>query len=333
LLGIQLDSCIGQAFPEVLQQRQQAGEEIGYNDKDIDNLLATLREKPEVITQHDLQRVVNGQAIYIEEVGLPVRDTAQAITGRLLVLRDVTKARLLEAQREDFTDMVVHDLRGPLGSIHNALDLALDNVGEPETREENRLLLQSSRQNASRLMRLVETLLDIAKMQSPDLALDREPVAVQALVESAQAALLSSIQQAELDFIVDVPPDLPYVYVDRDKILRVLINLLDNAVRYASAKGEIMISAKILAGGQWLELRVNDSGEGIPPNLRESIFDRFRRVPGKRPLRGHKGHGLGLSFSRQAVEKHGGTIQLVDDCKLSGACFALTLPVLQTPAD
>ncbi len=331
LLGIDLASCIGCSFPETLQAERQNGVEVGYTGSDLDSLLKTLHDSPETETHQDITRVVDGQVIHIEQIGLPVRDADRRIIGRLLVLRDVTRAKLLEEQREDFSDMVVHDLRGPLGSIQNALDLALAHVGEPESKEVNAMLMHASKENVGRLMGLVETLLDIARMQSPDMVLDCEPVSLQALVETAHRALTSSIEQANLHFIQEIPPDLPDVYVDRDKIVRVLVNLLDNAIRYTSVKGDVMIAARVLEPGKLVEVRVSDSGPGIPVDMRDSIFDRFQRVPGQKPARGHKGHGLGLNFTRQAIEKHGGSIHIADDGELSGACFAFTLPIHHSP--
>jgi signal transduction histidine kinase len=82
-----------------------------------------------------------------------------------------------------------------------------------------------------------------------------------------------------------------------------------------------------LTPGEWIEVRINDSGPGIPVDRREDIFGRFNRIPGQLPKRGHKGHGLGLNFTKQAIEKHGGRITVADGCKLSGACFVFTLPI------
>ena len=333
LLGFNLEEHIGQSFPKLVAKQDENGVEVGYTSAAIDGLMRTLQSQAEQETHHDIRRVNEGQVIYIEEIGLPVLNAEQEIIGRLLVLRDVTKARLLDEQREDLADMVVHDLRGPLGSIRNAVDLAQATIGEPENKLENEMLLSSSSDNVSRLIVLVETLLDIARMQSPDMALDLEPVALPELVETAHIALATSIQKAAIRYTVAIPSDLPRVNVDRDKIVRVLINLLDNAVRYTPSSGEIMVKACVSEEDrQWIIVYIEDSGPGIPLERRDDIFDRFRRIPGQKPQRGHKGHGLGLNFTRQAIEKHGGTIKIVDHCDLPGACFKFTLPVYHSPS-
>lgn len=328
LLGVELSQYVGQYFPAVLlKQVQETGDD--FIAENVAELVMTMRTQPEAETRRELQRRSGSKVSYIEEIGLPVRGQAGEITGRLLVLRDVTDARLLEEQREDLTDMVIHDLRGPLGSIQNAMDLVIPRLSEPEEYEDNAVLLRASRDNAARLLLLVETLLDISRMQRPGLELKCEAVAVDSMVQTAFTAMLTSAQKAHLTLRAELPADLPPVYVDREKIERVLINLLDNAVRYTPTGGDIQVTACALPAAGLVEVRVADSGPGIPRERRANIFERFRRIPGHEPRRGHKGHGLGLNFTKMAVEHHGGSIHIADDCALPGACLVFTLPIAE----
>jgi PAS domain S-box-containing protein len=327
LLGIPLDRHLGQRFPDVLTRYEHEPLQ-GYTTQDITELLQILRSDADQETRRKLQRHVDHQTIHIEEIGLPVHDEDQQISGRLLVLRDVSEAQRLEEQREDLTDMLVHDLRGPLGSIRNAVDLVLAGLDDPQMLEESAVLLRASRKNTVRLLNLVETLLDIARMQSPDMVLDLEPVTVSALMDTTLTALATPIQEVQIRIHCDLSDDLPLVRVDIEKIERVFINLLDNALRYTPEHGEILLQAQVKAPGKWVEICINDSGPGIPPERRDEVFERFRRIPGQSPQRGHKGHGLGLNFTRQAIEKHGGTIQVVDG-PLPGACFIFSLPITE----
>lgn len=327
LLGFDLEPYLGQSFPDVIAQHIQETDESGYTNQDVADLLMTLRLKPEAETQRELIRQQGSRPLYIEETGLPVHDEMGTITGRLLVLRDVSEARLLDEQREDFTDMVIHDLRGPLGAIQNAVHLVLPRISNPEDAADNTILLKSSAGNTSRLLRLVETLLDISKMQRAGLELKCEPVALRTLVAAASGALLTTAQKSDIVLQSQIPDDLPLIYVDCEQIERVLINLMDNAVRYSPAGGEIRVSASVTEPGQWVEVRLADSGPGIPPEHRSEVFERFRRIPGQQPQRGHRGHGLGLNFVKMAVEQHGGSIRVADDPELPGACFAFTLPI------
>jgi len=332
LLAMDLSQQIGQFFPDVLLRHIQTAGADTYTADDVAELVNLLHTRPEAETRREMRRRSDSRTLYLEEVGLPVRDQDGEITGRLLVLRDVTEARLLEEQREDLTDMLIHDLRGPLGAIQNAMDLALPRLAEPADYADNAVLIAASRENAARLLRLVETLLDISRMQRPGLELRREAVSIETMAQSAITALLTTAQKARIRIRTDFPSDLPPVDVDHEKIERVIINLLDNALRYAPSGSDILLTAHVLEPQQWVEIRVADSGPGIPPERHTDIFERFRRIPGQEPRRGHRGHGLGLNFARMAVEKHGGSIRIADDCALPGACFAFTLPAAADPA-
>jgi PAS domain S-box-containing protein len=329
LLGFDLEPFLGQFFPDVINRHIQQVGNCGYTAQDMADLLMTLRLNAAGETRRDLIRQQDGRTLYIEEVELPVRDEMGTITGRLLSLRDVTEARLLEEQREDFTDMVIHDLRGPLGAIQNAVHLVLPRLGSPEDEADNTLLLKSSAGNAARMLRLVETLLDISRMQRAGLELKREPVALRTLVSAASGALLTTAQRSNIVLHSQIPDDLPLIHVDCEQIERVLINLMDNAVRYSPMGGEIRVSARVAEAGKWVEVRLADSGPGIPPERRSEVFERFRRIPGQQPQRGHRGHGLGLNFVKLAVEQHGGSIRVADadNPDLPGACFIFSLPI------
>ncbi|MBZ0302715.1 MAG: GAF domain-containing protein [Anaerolineae bacterium] len=330
LLGVDLSEQEDAYFPDLLLKSNSMAGEIGYTADDLDELVTILHTQPEAETRRELRRRSDGQILYLEELGLPVMGDGDEITGRLLVLRDVTEAHLLEEQREDLTDMVVHDFRGPLGAIQNAVDLVLPRLGEPEDQEDNQLLLNAARDNAAHLMRLAEILLEISRMERPGLELKREALPLEALVLTGLTAVRTTAQRAHIALKADLPADLPLIYVDPEKIERVMINLLDNAVRYTPPGGSILVTASVLEPERWMEVCVADSGPGIPRERRQDVFERFRRIPGQEPHRGQKGHGLGLNFVKLAVERHGGTIRIAEDCSLSGACFVLTLPIVES---
>lgn len=326
LLGIDLSPHLGEYFPDVLLRHiEQNGEEVYTRDR-IAQLVETLRARPDTETAREFTRQVGSQRLYVQETGLPVRDAQGEIIGRLLVLQDITEARLLEEQREDFADMLVHDLRGPLGAIQSSMELVLPRLSQPEDEADNAILIKSSAESAARLLRLVETLLDISKMQHAGLELRRETVPLPVIVETAFASLRTLAQEAGITLRVRLPADLPPLCVDPEKVERVLINLLDNAVRYSPAGGEIRLTGQLVEAGKWVEVCVVDAGPGILPERRVHIFERFRRLPGQLPSRGHKGHGLGLTFVRLVIEQHGGTIRVEDDDELPGACFVFRLP-------
>src|SRR5690606_11998847 len=125
-----------------------------------------------------------------------------------------------------------------------------------------------------------------------------------------------------------IPPDLPDVNVDADKMRRVLINLVDNALRYTPAGSMIQISVQSVPRYRGkLLVQVADSGPGIPAKEREKIFEQYWQVKENRPLRGSKGSGIGLTFCQKVLEAHGERIWVENHSPLPGACFAFTLPI------
>ena len=331
LLGIDLEEHVGENLVEVLLQYAgaEAFEQASYNADEVTALARQLRLEPERISRRQFARATPKQTIYIEEIGSPVVDSDGQISGRLLVLRDVTEQKLLADYREEITHMAVHDLRGPLASIISSLNFTLD---EPEISgggEDGMLrkTLTLSLDSANNLMRLVESMLDISRLENRQMPLRLMPASVPDLIQQAVTALDSTIQQAGVTVKRNVPDDLPLVNVDHDIARRVLINLTDNALRFTPANSEIMIEA--IECPNEILIHIADSGPGIPPDDRQRVFERFIQVKANVPLRGTKGNGLGLTFAKLAVEAHGGRLWIEDSSPLPGACFALTLPRLE----
>jgi signal transduction histidine kinase len=184
-----------------------------------------------------------------------------------------------------------------------------------------------SRDSGSRLMGLIESMLDIAKLERREMPLNRQPVAIKELIDGAHKALFATVQEAQVEVEFSVPDNLPDVHVDPELTRRVLINLLGNALRYTPSQGKILISANLTRQQDRVIVRVADSGRGIPPEERERIFEKYRQVQGSTPYRGGRGTGLGLTFCKLVVEQHGERIWVEPESPLSGACFAFTLPI------
>lgn len=325
LLGINLEEHIGAYFPDTLLRYAEQAGATGYSPEEVQHMARILRLEPESTTRRQFKHTARNQVRYIEEIGSPVRDSHRHIIGRLLVLRDVTEEKLLTEQREDLTRMMIHDLRAPLGVIIRSHELVLPSIEHPDEHDEARKLMSSSLSSSNRLLRLVNSLLDIAKMEESGMKLELAPVSVAAMIEAAVMELMPSIQEAELRLNFNIPTDLPPVQADRDKIERVLINLLDNAMRYTPKGGEILVAARANEADM-VQVQIADSGPGIPPHEREQVFAKFHRIKDNDPLRGNKGSGLGLTFCKLAIEAHGGHIQVDAESPLSGASFSLTLP-------
>jgi signal transduction histidine kinase len=292
----------------------------------LTKLLRIQRLEPEGITRRQFSRKTqSNQDIHIEEIGSPVIDDDNNNVGRLLVLRDITEEKQLEILRDEITSMAVHDLRSPLAAIINALKIAQDNLASPEQLPIAKQTMQMSVTSADKLMNLVDSLMDIRKGR--DMQLDRSPTSMEELIELARLTLLASIEKAHINVQIDIPQGTPLVNVDADKIRRVLINLLDNALRYTPTGKDIRITVIPDMLRHKVLVRVSDSGVGIPEHARARIFEQYWQVKENQPLRGSKGSGIGLAFCQRVLEAHGERIWVEDEGPLPGASFAFTLPV------
>ena len=327
LLGIDKEMFVGKHFVAMLFELMQNNElnGLGYSRSQLTELARQLRLEPNYITRRQFEQTNDGQKVYIEEIGSPVLDADKKVVGRLLVLRDMTEQEQLADFRDEITHMAVHDLRGPLSAVINGIDMTLK-TGLIEYPEDNERILQLSLESAHSLMRLINSLLDVARLESRRMPIHAQPVTAAHLVNSAHQALENSIAQAHIEVEIDLSDDLPLLNVDEDLIRRVLINLIDNAIRFTPEGEKVLISSRPVEE-QWITLTVADSGTGIPPEERDQIFEQYRQSKQNQPLRGTKGTGLGLTFCKLAVEAHGGRIWVEGAETLPGACFLISLPV------
>jgi signal transduction histidine kinase len=191
--------------------------------------------------------------------------------------------------------------------------------------ELNRIALRSART----LLSMVNDLLDISKLESGSLRLDRATVTPEALVAAAVEQVEPLLRERGLALEQDLPTDLPRVGVDADLVGRVLVNLLGNAIKFTPRGGTLRIGA--VAEGDWLAIRVTDTGEGIPPEYHATIFEKFGQVRTTSSKKA-RSTGLGLTFCKMAVEAHGGAIR-VESTPGAGSTFTFTLPSELTEPD
>jgi K+-sensing histidine kinase KdpD len=267
-------------------------------------------------------------ARFTELFSTPVLDETQQVIGRLLVFRDITEEKELEQTREDLIGMMVHDLRSPLTAVLSGLEMiqefALGEIGDP-------LAVQAAevaKRSCENMLILVNSLLDISRLESGRMPLERAPAPFAPLVRSAITHLSPLAVEKDVLIETDLPPDLPLVEMDNEKIGRVLINLLDNALKFTPIGERVILRARQQNGdrGDVVLCSVSDAGPGIPAEYHEKIFDRFAQVRGQAVPRGRRGTGLGLAFCKLAVEAHGGRIWVESESG-RGSTFFFTLPV------
>jgi PAS domain S-box-containing protein len=245
-------------------------------------------------------------------------------TSAQWILRDITARKELDALRDDMTAMIYHDLRSPLGNIVSSLELMDGMLPEDETL---RSMLTIAKNSTARIQRLVNSLLDISRLESGQKIVDQNAIDPLTLIREALRDVEPSAAGRHQTMENKATGVLPLIWVDVDMIHRVLINLLENAIKYTPAGGRVEIGATTTSGTS-VKFWVKDNGPGIPPADRERIFEKFTRL---RDKNSPSGLGVGLAFCKLAVHGHGGQIW-VESEPGKGTAFWLTLPVAQKPA-
>ncbi|MEA1977273.1 MAG: GAF domain-containing protein [Chloroflexota bacterium] len=264
-------------------------------------------------------QVTNEQGGYLPVEVYVKRIDIEAVSFLQWILRDVTERLELAKLRSDLTSMIFHDLRSPLGNIISSLEVLRESlVGDDETIQ---AVLSIASRSSRRASRLVESLLDLDRLEADQAVLNKSETSIGALVAEAVEEVHPTAEAKGQQLRMELAPGLPMVLMDVDMVRRVLINLLENAIKFSRGGDLIQISVRQVE--DYLQIAVKDSGVGISPRDRERIFEKFTRLGGEeRP----KGLGLGLAFCRLAVEAHEGQIW-VESEEGKGSTFTFTLPV------
>lgn len=247
----------------------------------------------------------------------PERDLLEFV-GYILALHNVSQFKRLDEVKSGFLATVSHELKTPLTSIGLSLKLLQD---ERVPADERQRVVEGIREETQRLQRLVSELLDVARLDSGNIALDIRPVAAAELIGFATAPVQPQLAHQRLTLAQDLPADLPLVRADAEKAAWVLVNLLVNAIRYSPAGAAITLRA--LSAGDFVQFSVEDRGPGIAPENHERIFQRFAQLPDTAGHRG--GSGLGLSIAREFIAAQGGQLW-VESALGAGSTFHFTLP-------
>jgi two-component system, sensor histidine kinase and response regulator len=279
----------------------------------------------------------DGRIIDVAVTLFPVRDAEGNVTGISNITRDITDRMIAEQELRSaleaaeagvrakglFLAMMSHELRTPLQAVLGYADFLLSQRSgalSAEQREDIGFI----HQGASRMVYLIEQLLDLSRMEAGRLDLKREPVDVRRVMETVRQDVAPQAEAKGLTLTLALPGRLPRVVGDAERVRQIVLNLAGNAVKFTQA-GEIQITAR--ARPSWLEIAVRDTGVGIAPDDLEQIFEEFRQVDGKLSRR-HGGAGLGLAIARRLAEQMGGTIA-VQSTLGQGSTFTLRLPIAQ----
>ena len=214
-------------------------------------------------------------------------------------LHDITERKELDTLREDLTSMIYHDLRSPLGNIVSSLGVLQGMVGQDEGVNS---ILKVAAHSTDRIQRLIDSLLDINRLESGQSIADQTEVRAEELVKAAVNDVAPSAEGRRQTVETHIEGPLPPIWVDADMVRRVLINLLENAIKYSKTETKIEIGAS--KDGEAVRFWVQDQGPGIPPAEQKRVFEKFARI--KAGSHRPSGLGIGLAFCRTAVLAHGG---------------------------
>lgn len=270
-------------------------------------------------TPHTLNVTLGGQEQYYKVEVSPMVEN-EKLVGAVILLTDVTHYERADRLKTQFVATVSHEFRNPLTSITLAVELLLAG-GQGTLSSDGQRLLQAIRDDARRLTNLVTNLLNLAKLEDGEIRMELESVGVADMVATAVDPLFMQLCEKSITLSVQIPDNLPDVYVDATKATWILTNLVGNAIRYTPPGGKITVTASL--GDNKVYIAVSDSGMGIPPKYHKKIFEKYTQVKGNGNA---GGAGLGLAIAKEIVEAHGGSIWVESEVN-KGACFKYTLPV------
>lgn len=290
----------------------------------------TNRSIAEVVRHHQLveawRRCQQSRQMQSESVELPTRHQYlqlvvipdQHSSGSLLLVQDLTRIRRLETVRRDFISNLSHEIRTPLASLKALTETLQD--GALDDPPAARRFIDQIQVEVDALTQMATELLELSRIESGRLSLDRQPVPPYDLLISASKRMHLQAERAGLNLRAECNQDVPHVRIDLQRLEQVLVNLIHNAVKFTRAGGEIVLFAEPVPGE--VRFAIRDTGIGIPLDDVPRIFERFYRVD---KSRAGSGTGLGLSIAKHIVEAHGGKIW-VESVEGQGSTFYFTIP-------
>jgi signal transduction histidine kinase/CheY-like chemotaxis protein len=316
LCGRILDAAAGTTIVDALAHR--IAEDGAFSD-----IVADLARDADGDASGEVTRLAAPTRTF-EWRSVPLRDGSGKTCGRGFVFHDRSQERELAGLKSDFLSTVTHELRTPLTSVKGSLQLVLGkSTGLSAIDSE---LLHISLKNADRLIRLINDLLDISRLELGKIELTFAKVSTPSLVEEAVSGLRAYAAAREITIGCSVAADVPALAGDRDRLIQVLTNLISNAVKFSPACSHVDVEA-VLRDDE-VEIAVRDCGIGIPVADQGRLFQRFQRLnPGHS---GEPGSGLGLAISKAIIERHGGHI-LLESREDQGSTFTIVLPAMHEP--
>jgi PAS domain S-box-containing protein len=273
----------------------------------------------------EIQLQSNGsEPIYVSATITEIDSTRGDTVNVSLTARDITRQREAEAHVSELYGMVSHELRTPLTSLRGSLTLLDEKMVEVDS-EDGRSMLKIARQGTEKLLKIVNDILDIRKLEAGRMQFHREVVRVDELINQSVLAMQKIAASRNVKLTIAVSEEA-HVSADRERIIQVLANFLSNAVKYSDEGGEVQIQAVLRQSGN-VRFSVVDSGKGIPADKQGTLFQKFHSVGHSTSPSSLTGAGLGLAICKSVVQQHEGTIGLISE-EGKGSTFWFELKAL-----
>ncbi len=243
--------------------------------------------------------------------------------------RDIAARKQIEKMRQDLVNMLVHDLRGPLGNLINTIDLISMIMGTTAKDPRIQKILGMAKRSGQTLNDMVDSMLDVSRLEEGELPLQHTMTSLEELTEAVRDQVMPQITAKKMELTLTLLPKQPLeVWIDQSLIRRVLINIVGNAIKYTPEKGCVTLTTNLSTTE--LHFTISDTGPGISKTAQNTIFNKFSRTDYS--INAPVGVGLGLAFCKLATEAHGGTISIESEgIPGQGSTFNIKLPIISPP--
>jgi len=303
--------------------RKPLDELIGTDCGEFSEFLSHSRKSKGQATRREIEFQEQDELKTYDCIVSCVYDRNQKVTGVVAVMHDITREKQIQQMKTDFVSHVSHELKTPLASITAYSEMLADGEANDEcTRREFYSVIQNQ---AQRLSRLIEDILNTSRIESGLVKVQKEPMSLTLLIEEQMQMIKGFAEEKNVEVTGQKPIVFDQVHVDKDMMSQVIVNLLSNAVKYTPAGGAVRVETTVDESASLARVTVRDTGVGIPADEIDHVFDKFYRVGANKKQA--KGTGLGLNLVKQIVEKvHDGKVFVTSQVGV-GSTFGFELPL------
>ncbi len=304
-------------------QHMPIRELAGDDQSDFLDFLSHSRQQKEQATKREIEFFKDGIPRTFDCIVSCIYDQGRQVCGAVAVLHDITREKEISKMKNDFVSHVSHELKTPLASITAYSEMLTDGEADDEqTRKEFYSVIQNQ---AKRLNRLIEDILNTSRIESGLIKINKEPISLTILIEEQLQMIKSYAEEKNIEVTGQKPIVFDQVYVDRDMLSQVIINLLSNAIKYTPSGGSVKIETEVDENAKLIRVSITDTGVGIPEDEIGHVFDKYYRVGANKKQA--KGTGLGLNLVKQIIEKvHDGQVFVKSKVGM-GSTFGFELPL------